>query len=30
MAASHPHLFQTSITDEEEIRKLIVNSFLPD
>jgi hypothetical protein len=30
MAASHPHLFQTSIADEEEIHKLFVNSFLPD
>jgi hypothetical protein len=30
MAASHPHLFQSSIMDEEEIRKLVVSSFLPD
>jgi hypothetical protein len=30
MVASHPHLFQTSITDEEEIHKLVVSSFLPD
>jgi hypothetical protein len=30
MAASHPQLFQVSIVDESEIRKLIVNHFLPD
>jgi hypothetical protein len=30
MSASHPHLFQASITDESEIHKLIVNHFLPD
>jgi hypothetical protein len=30
MAASHPHIFQPSITDEREIHKLIVNHFLPD
>jgi hypothetical protein len=30
MAASHLHLFQSSITDESEIYKLIVNHFLPD
>jgi hypothetical protein len=30
MSASHPHLFQASMTDESEIRKLIVNHFLPD
>jgi hypothetical protein len=30
MAASHPHLFQPSITDESEICKLIANYFLPD
>jgi hypothetical protein len=28
--ASHPHLFQTSIVDEEELRKLVASSFLPD
>jgi hypothetical protein len=30
MAASHPHLFQMSIANECEIRKLAVNHFLPD
>jgi hypothetical protein len=30
MAASHPHLFQPSVTDEKEIRKVIANYFLPD
>jgi hypothetical protein len=30
MAASHPHLFQPSIVDESEIRKLVVDHFLPD
>jgi hypothetical protein len=30
MAASHPHLFQSSIIDESEIRKLGANHFLPD
>jgi hypothetical protein len=30
MAASHPHLFQSSIADESEIHKLVVNQFLPD
>jgi hypothetical protein len=30
MAASHPHLFQSSVADESEIRKLVVNHFLPD
>jgi hypothetical protein len=30
MAASHPHLFQSSTADEIEIRKLVVNHFLPD
>jgi hypothetical protein len=30
MAVSHPHLFQTFIEDEEEIHKLVENSFLPD
>jgi hypothetical protein len=30
MAASHPHLFQSSIADESEIHKLVVNHFLPD
>jgi hypothetical protein len=28
MATSHPHLFQSSITDESEIHKLVVNHFL--
>jgi hypothetical protein len=28
MAASHPHLFQSSITDESEIHKLVANHFL--
>jgi hypothetical protein len=27
MAASHPHLFQSSVADESEIRKLVVNHF---
>jgi hypothetical protein len=30
MAASHLHLFQLSVADESEIRKLVVNHFLPD
>jgi hypothetical protein len=30
MAASHPHLFQPSVTNEGEIRKLVVSYFLPD
>jgi hypothetical protein len=30
MAASHPHLFQASVVDESEIRKVVVNPFLPD
>jgi hypothetical protein len=30
MAASHPHLFQSSIVDKSEIHKLLVNHFLPD
>jgi hypothetical protein len=30
MAASHQHLFQMSTMDENEIRKLVVNHFLPD
>jgi hypothetical protein len=30
MAASHPHLFQPSITDESEVCKLIASYFLPD
>jgi hypothetical protein len=30
MAASHPHLFQLSVVDESEIRKFVVNHFLPD
>jgi hypothetical protein len=29
-AASHPHLFQPSITDENEICKLVANHFVPD
>jgi hypothetical protein len=29
MAASHPHMFQPSITDEGEIHKLITSYFLP-
>jgi hypothetical protein len=28
MAASHPHLFKSSIMDEIEIRKLVANHFL--
>jgi hypothetical protein len=28
MAASHPHLFQSSVADESEIHKLVVNHFL--
>jgi hypothetical protein len=30
MAASHPHLFQPSVSDENEIRKLVASHFLPD
>jgi hypothetical protein len=30
MVASHPHLFQSSVVDESEIRKLVVNHFLLD
>jgi hypothetical protein len=30
MAASHPHLFQSSVVDENEIRKLVANHFLLD
>jgi hypothetical protein len=30
MAASHPHLFQVSITNENEIHRLVVNHFLLD
>jgi hypothetical protein len=30
MAASHPHLFQRSISDENEIYKLVANHFLLD
>jgi hypothetical protein len=30
MAALHPHLFQPSLVDENETRKLVVNHFLPD
>jgi hypothetical protein len=30
MVAFHPHLFQSSIVDESEICKLVVNHFLPD
>jgi hypothetical protein len=30
MAASHPHLFQPSVTDEIEILKLATNHFLPN
>jgi hypothetical protein len=29
MAASHPHLFQSSVVDESMIHKLVVNHFLP-
>jgi hypothetical protein len=28
MAASHPHLFQSSVVDESEVHKLIANHFL--
>jgi hypothetical protein len=30
MAASHPHLFQQSITNECEIHQLVVNYFFSD
>jgi hypothetical protein len=30
MAASHPHIFQSSVTNESEICKIIANHFLPD
>jgi hypothetical protein len=30
MTASHPHLFQSSMLDENEIRKLVANHSLPD
>jgi hypothetical protein len=30
MATSHPHLFQPSIANEDEICKLVVRHFLPD
>jgi hypothetical protein len=30
MAASHPHLFQQSVANENKIRKLVENHFLPD
>jgi hypothetical protein len=30
VAASHPHLFQPSVTDESEIRKLVASYFLPE
>jgi hypothetical protein len=30
MATSHPHLFQSSVTGESEIRTLVVNHFLQD
>jgi hypothetical protein len=30
MDASHPHLFQRSVADENEIHKLVKNHFLPD
>jgi hypothetical protein len=30
MATSHPHLFQSSIADESEIRKLVANHILLD
>jgi hypothetical protein len=29
-AALHPHLFQSSMSDENEIHKLVENHFLPD
>jgi hypothetical protein len=30
LAISHPHLFQQSVADENKIRKLVKNHFLPD
>jgi hypothetical protein len=30
MAASHPNLFQQSVADESEVRKLVANGFLLD
>jgi hypothetical protein len=30
MAASHPHLFQPLISDENEIHKLVASHFLLD
>jgi hypothetical protein len=30
MATSHPHLFQPSIANEDEICKLVLSHFLPD
>jgi hypothetical protein len=30
MAASHPHLFQQSVTDESKIHKVVKNRFLLD
>jgi hypothetical protein len=30
MAASHPHLFQSLVSDENETRKLVANHFLLD
>jgi hypothetical protein len=30
MAASHPHLFQPPLSDENKIRKLVANHFHPD
>jgi hypothetical protein len=30
MAASHLHLFQSSIADESEVHKLVAHYFLPD
>jgi hypothetical protein len=30
IAVSHPHLFQPSVSNENEIRKLVVNHFLLD
>jgi hypothetical protein len=29
MAASHPHLFQPSVSDENEISKLVMSHYLP-
>jgi hypothetical protein len=30
MATSHPHLFQPSVSDENEVRNLVAYHFLPD